>query len=529
MAIVPVADFTAAHYLCTPAVRAWDEAFMGGSPESKPDLYKARSPITYLEDMVAPQLLLCAERDMYCPPGPVKNYARLAIARDLDVELHVFPRGHGLSAVSDHLTQMRLIHRFLSRVVPPPVPHSSAVAMPRVLLRPTATKKRAPSPPAAPPVERTLEEIQADEALDRILQRAATSTVSEGVAECVDALTRSARVTTDMSQLGLGALLSAHSFSSDSIMCKPSASDPTAAGAAAPAAVAPACYDVNGADAALDAILSSVRVGACESNADSALDAILFRSAATQSTGSELTDASLTPGVLSGTIPPPAADADEGERALAAILGAAFAAAAQSPPAEQNTVSVEVSDHGMSALDAILTRPPGGSVCIPSTHGDAADELSLEQAWHTASLTQALSFDSETSHQQQHRQQHHSLRSLLRPPGGSAYSGLLSATLSPESAPLRVLVDSGGSNETHASSVLEAPPSFSLLPAVLEDPLSKRVDAAAAAVRFNTSSGALLGVVDESVQLAAPDAGVAGSIPLRAAVVAVLVLAQAEG
>ncbi len=79
---IPVGDYVAAHYECAPALRAWDIAVMGGSPMDVPDLYRERNPMTYIDRVRAPMLLIAGRSGQPMPPGPGHDVrARAAGAR----------------------------------------------------------------------------------------------------------------------------------------------------------------------------------------------------------------------------------------------------------------------------------------------------------------------------------------------------------------------------------------------------------------------------------------------------------------
>ena len=59
-----------------------------------PELYAERSPITYVDRVRAPVLLLAGEHDSACPIRQVRHYARRLGRRGGDVELYVYPAGH---------------------------------------------------------------------------------------------------------------------------------------------------------------------------------------------------------------------------------------------------------------------------------------------------------------------------------------------------------------------------------------------------------------------------------------------------
>ena len=81
LAGIPVGDYVAAHYECAPPLRAWDLATLGGSPMDLPELYRERNPMTYVERVRAPMLMIAGEHDSRCPLGQVMTYAHALRAR----------------------------------------------------------------------------------------------------------------------------------------------------------------------------------------------------------------------------------------------------------------------------------------------------------------------------------------------------------------------------------------------------------------------------------------------------------------
>ena len=74
MAGVPVADYVAAYEDEMEPLRAYDRALFGGSPHDVPDAYRDSSPITYVDDVRAPVLILAGENDPRCPIRQIDNY-----------------------------------------------------------------------------------------------------------------------------------------------------------------------------------------------------------------------------------------------------------------------------------------------------------------------------------------------------------------------------------------------------------------------------------------------------------------------
>ena len=71
---VPVADFVAAFEDEMEPLKNYDRALFGASPDEDPELYRARSPITYVEDVRVPLMILAGENDPRCPIRQIDNY-----------------------------------------------------------------------------------------------------------------------------------------------------------------------------------------------------------------------------------------------------------------------------------------------------------------------------------------------------------------------------------------------------------------------------------------------------------------------
>ncbi|HYY08718.1 MAG TPA: prolyl oligopeptidase family serine peptidase [Actinomycetota bacterium] len=112
---IPVGDYVAAHYESAPALRAWDLAVLGGSPMDLPELYQERNPITYVERVRAPMLLIAGEHDSRCPLGQVMVYAHALRARDREVDVHLYPEGHHAMKVEDRIAHTRMTIDFFRR------------------------------------------------------------------------------------------------------------------------------------------------------------------------------------------------------------------------------------------------------------------------------------------------------------------------------------------------------------------------------------------------------------------------------
>jgi dipeptidyl aminopeptidase/acylaminoacyl peptidase len=112
---IPVGDSVAAHYESAPALQAWDVAVMGGTPMEVPELFRERNPITYVDRVRAPMLMIAGEHDSRCPIGQVMVYAHALRVRGGEVEVHLYPGGHHANDVDEQIRHVELMLDFMRR------------------------------------------------------------------------------------------------------------------------------------------------------------------------------------------------------------------------------------------------------------------------------------------------------------------------------------------------------------------------------------------------------------------------------
>ncbi len=112
---IPVGDYVACHYECSPPLRAWDLAVMGGSPMDLPELYAERNPMTYVDRVQAPMLMIAGEHDSRCPLGQVMTYAHALRSRGKHVEVHLYPGGHHANDMAEQVRHVEMVMEFFSR------------------------------------------------------------------------------------------------------------------------------------------------------------------------------------------------------------------------------------------------------------------------------------------------------------------------------------------------------------------------------------------------------------------------------
>jgi dipeptidyl aminopeptidase/acylaminoacyl peptidase len=115
---VPVADYVAAFEDEAPSLQALDRALFGGDPETRPDLFRERSPISYVDEVRAPLLILAGENDSRCPIRQIWNYVASMRARGVEPRLYTYSTGHASFDTDEKLRQAAVVLDHLDRTVP---------------------------------------------------------------------------------------------------------------------------------------------------------------------------------------------------------------------------------------------------------------------------------------------------------------------------------------------------------------------------------------------------------------------------
>jgi len=114
---VPVGDYMASYDDSAPSLQAYDRSLLGGVVHDLPELVRERSPITYVDRVRAPVLVLIGENDTRCVPGQAFNYVDALRRAGGDVEVYTYGEGHSSYVVEEELRQWRAVLDFLRRHV----------------------------------------------------------------------------------------------------------------------------------------------------------------------------------------------------------------------------------------------------------------------------------------------------------------------------------------------------------------------------------------------------------------------------
>jgi dienelactone hydrolase len=119
IAEVPVADYLAAYEDEMEGLRAYDRALFGGSPEEVRDVYVRSSPLTYVDAVTAPVLVVAGANDPRCPIRQIDNYLAALDANGKAHEVYRFDAGHGSLVIQETIRQVEVALDFALRHVTP--------------------------------------------------------------------------------------------------------------------------------------------------------------------------------------------------------------------------------------------------------------------------------------------------------------------------------------------------------------------------------------------------------------------------
>jgi len=115
---VPVGDYLGSYDDSAPGLQAYDRTLVGGTVHERADFVRERSPITYVDRVEAPVLVLVGENDTRCVPSQVYSYVRALRAAGGEVELYSYGEGHSSYVVDEEVREWRTVLGFLLRRVP---------------------------------------------------------------------------------------------------------------------------------------------------------------------------------------------------------------------------------------------------------------------------------------------------------------------------------------------------------------------------------------------------------------------------
>ena len=113
--IVPIGDYIAAFDDEMEPLKRYDAALFGGTPGEVPESYHRSNPLTYLENVRAPMLLLVGQNDPRCPSRSVDIYAARLRERGKEFDEYRYDAGHGSLVIDEQIKQVEMQIAFAAR------------------------------------------------------------------------------------------------------------------------------------------------------------------------------------------------------------------------------------------------------------------------------------------------------------------------------------------------------------------------------------------------------------------------------
>jgi dipeptidyl aminopeptidase/acylaminoacyl peptidase len=115
VAAVPVADYVAAFEDEMEPLKAYDRALFGASPDEDLQLYVDRSPLTFIENVRVPVMILAGANDPRCPIRQIDNYIARLEELGKPHEVMRFDAGHSSLRTEERIRQMEGQLDFVAR------------------------------------------------------------------------------------------------------------------------------------------------------------------------------------------------------------------------------------------------------------------------------------------------------------------------------------------------------------------------------------------------------------------------------
>ena len=113
--IVPIGDYVAAFDDEMEPLKRYDAALFGGTPAEVPESYHRSNPLTYVERVRVPMLLLVGQNDPRCPSRSVEIYADRLRALGKPPDEYRYDAGHGSLVIDEQIKQMTMELAFAAR------------------------------------------------------------------------------------------------------------------------------------------------------------------------------------------------------------------------------------------------------------------------------------------------------------------------------------------------------------------------------------------------------------------------------
>jgi len=113
--IVPIGDYIPAFEDEMEPLKRYDAALFGGTPTEVPEKYRVANPITYVEKVRTPMLLLVGQNDPRCPSRSVDVYVERLRQLGKPYEEYRYDAGHGSLVIDEQLKQVGMELDFVAK------------------------------------------------------------------------------------------------------------------------------------------------------------------------------------------------------------------------------------------------------------------------------------------------------------------------------------------------------------------------------------------------------------------------------
>lgn len=115
--VVAIADWNLMYEDQAETLRGYQRSLFGGGPEERQDAYLKSSPITYVEQIRAPVLIIQGRNDTRCPVRQMEAYLGRMEQHGKEVEVEWFDAGHGSKDNEQNIQQVERMLRWAMRVL----------------------------------------------------------------------------------------------------------------------------------------------------------------------------------------------------------------------------------------------------------------------------------------------------------------------------------------------------------------------------------------------------------------------------
>ncbi len=115
--IIAIADWTMNYEDSAETLKGYQRSIFGGSPDEQQDLYRRASPLTYVDAVTAPVLIIQGRNDTRTPARPIAEYERRMRELNKRIDVDWFEAGHGSYVVEQQIEHQELMHQFVDKVL----------------------------------------------------------------------------------------------------------------------------------------------------------------------------------------------------------------------------------------------------------------------------------------------------------------------------------------------------------------------------------------------------------------------------